>query len=144
MACLSKGVAGHTMTLSVDAQLIGESRSFSINFTQGTIDITNRDTNWWAEFLVGRREWTISFDGLWICSDLGKAQLLGHYTGRTGPLDIILVMPTEALDPAGAACAQTFTGKAILTDMTYDGPYEDAVTISGTLQGTCDITPLVS
>jgi len=139
MACLSSGQAGHSMTLSINGQLVGESRSFSINFTQGTIDLTNRDTNWYGEFLVGRREWTISFDGLWICGDAGKQQLLGHYTLHNSLIDVILVMPT-----GDAACLQTFTGKAILTDMTYDGPYEDAVTISGTLQGTCDIVPLIS
>ena len=139
MACLSAGRSGHSMTLSVDGNLLGESRSFSINFTQGTIDITNRDTNWYGEFLVGRREWTISFDGLWICTDVGRKELLDHYTSHTTLLDIVLSMPTT--DPG---CLQTFTGKCILTDMTFDGPFEDAVTISGTLQGTCDIVPSVS
>jgi len=127
--------SGQTMTLTIEGAALGESRSFAIHFSQGEIDATSRDSARWGEFLVGRREWTIDFEGLYIYNNVAKKVLQSHFTAALPTaLTVILMMPDTA----------TFTGECHLTSMDYDGPAEDAVTISGSLKGTGALTASVS
>jgi len=132
----SSGVSGVLMTMSVEGSLLAESRSYTVHMTEDTIDITNRDTSWWGEHLAGRREWTIDFEGLYIYTDLGKKYLQYYWSDKTpATLTIILTL---------ADGTNTLTGEAILTRLDYDGPFEGAATISGSLQGTAVLTASAS
>jgi predicted secreted protein len=132
---MSDAVKGQLMTLSVEDDLLAESRSFSLHFTQGSIDVTSRDNNAWADFLVGRRDWSIDFDGLYIYDDVAQKVLRSHFTDQSpAALTCIITMPDGA----------TFTGEAILESMDYVGPYDDALTFSGSLKGQGAITASVS
>jgi predicted secreted protein len=85
--------------------------------------------------LVARRGWTIDFDGLFIYNDVAKKVLLNHFSDQSpAAITAIVTMPDTA----------TYTGECILTSMDFTGPYEDALTISGTLQGTGELTVSVS
>lgn len=124
----SNAVSGVLMTMTVEGSALAESRSFTVNLTNATIDVTNRDSAWWGQFLVGRREWTIDFEGLYIATDLGKQYLQYYWTDRTpSTLTIVVTLADGTI---------TLTGQAILTSLTYDGPFEDAGVFSGSLQGT--------
>jgi len=129
----SSAVSGKLMTLSVEGALLAESRSFSIGLNEGTIDVTNRDSDWWGEYLRGRRDWTIDFEGLYISSDLAKHYLLYYYSTRL-PSTSLTVIITLADGTA------TLTGEALLTSLSFDGPFEDAAAVSGSLQGTSTLT----
>ena len=127
--------SGQTMTLTVNGAALGETRSFAIHFSQGEIDATSRDSARWGEFLKGRREWTIDFEGLFIYNNVAKKIFQSYFTAATPTtLTIILTMPDTA----------TYTGTCLLTSMDYDGPAEDAVTISGSLKGTGALVASVS
>jgi len=127
----SSAVSGHSMTMTVEGAALAESQTFSIHFTVATIDVTNRDSSWHGEYLQGRDEWTIDFDGLYIYDDLAKKYLQYYWSDRTpATLSIIVTMPD----------ANTYTGEAILTSLDYEGPHEDKLSISGSLQGTAVLT----
>lgn len=131
----SNAVKGSSMTLSIEGDLIAESRSFAIHFTQATIDVTSRDNNSWEDFLVGRRGWSIDFDGLYIHDDVAQKVLRNHFTNLTpAALTCILTFPDS----------ETLTGEAVMESMDYTGPYDDAITISGTLKGLGTLTASVS
>jgi predicted secreted protein len=119
------------MTLSVEGDVLGGARNVTINFNQETIDATSRDSSRWGEYLVGRRTWTIDFEALYIYTDVAKRALLNHINAASpADLDVIVTMPDGI----------TYTGKALLTSFQLNGPFEDALVASGSLQGTDALT----
>ena len=127
---VSTGVNGSLCTLSVNigagGALLAESRSFTLTMNQALIDLTNRDSAWWSQFIAGIRDWEISGDGLYIFNDLAKQRLQNHYISRTA-LGVVLTLADGTL---------TMTADCILTNLTYPAPHDDAATISFTLKGT--------
>lgn len=133
---MSGEVSGKLMTMTLDGQALGESRDLTFHFAGGTIDITNRDSSWWGTYLRGRVDWSIDFEGLYIYTDIGKKVLQNYMTTHSDAEIAIIVTLADG--------TVTLTGNVILTSLDYAGPYEDAATISGTLQGTGELTPSAS
>jgi len=129
-------VTGKLMTITLDNCALGYSQSFTVNMTESVVDVTNRDSSWWGEYLRGRREWTIDFSGLYSSTDLGKKVLQYFYDTHT---DVAVAVVLTLADGTN-----TLSGDAILTGLVYDGPFEGAATMSGTLQGTAALTQLTS
>lgn len=122
----TNAVIGKNMTLSVEGDLMAEAQSFALHFSSATIDVTSKDSDNWGDFLQGRKEWTIDFSGLYIYNDVAKKCLQAHFiSGVPAALSVIITMPDGA----------TFTGEVVLESMDYEGPAEEALTISGSLKG---------
>jgi predicted secreted protein len=122
----SSAIEGRACTLKLEGDAWAESRDFSLSMPQATYDKTSRDSARWKESGTARREWSITGGGLYIDSDVAKKCLLNHYVNAS---------------PATITClvtigSQTFTGEAIVTDLSIDIPYEDGVGWSFTLDGT--------
>ncbi len=129
---VSSGVSGNLCTLSINVggggALLAESRNFTLTMNQATIDLTNRDSAWWSQFIAGMRDWEISGDGLYIYNDVAKKRLQNHYISRTpATLTVILTLSAGVI---------TMTAECILTNLTYPAPHDDAATISFALKGT--------
>jgi len=128
-------VTGKNMTLSVEGDLMAEAQSFALHFAQSLIDVTSKDSDSWGDFLGGRKEWTVDFSGLYIYNDVAKRAIQAHFiTGTPATLTLIITMPD----------GQTFTGEAVMESMDYEGPAEEALTLSGSLKGQGVLTPSVS
>jgi predicted secreted protein len=119
-------VTGKSMTLSVEGDLMSEARSFALHFAQNTIDVTSKDSDDWGDFLAGRKEWSIDFEGMFIYNDVAKKVLCNHFIdGTPTTITCIITMPDTS----------TFSGECVLESMDFDGPAEEALTISGSLKG---------
>jgi TP901-1 family phage major tail protein len=124
----SSAIKGKTLTMSIEGDAIGESRDFTIRFAIAQIDVSSRDSDDWGDYLTGRKEWSIDFTGLYIYNDISQKVFLNHVTeGSPSDIDVVITFPSPD--------SKTLTGVAILTSYEISAPYEDAVTISGTLQG---------
>lgn len=132
----STGVSGSLCTLSIDGALLAESRNFTLTENQALIDLTNRDSAWWSQFIQGMRDWEISGDGLYIYNDLARRKLQNHYIARL-PATLTCILTLSA----GVITKQ---GECILTVLTYPAPHDDAATISFTLKGTDALVPSAS
>lgn len=127
----SSGVSGKLMTLSVDGAALAESRNFTLTMNRETIDVTSRDSSRWRELIKSTRSWSISFEGLYIYTDVGKRVLQYNYSNDGDAITVILTLADGTI---------TATGSAFLTELTYEGPFADASSISGTLEGTSTLT----
>jgi predicted secreted protein len=131
----TNAVTGKNMTLSVEGDLMAEATSFSLHFSQAQIDVTSKDSNLWGDFLGGRKEWTVDFSGMYIYNDVAKKCIQAHFIdGTPATLTLIITMPDGA----------TFTGEAVMESMDYEGPAEEALTISGSLKGQGALTASAS
>jgi len=130
-------MVGKLMTLSIQGDFMGEAQSFALHFAQSTVDVTSKDSDSWGDFLSGRKEWTIDFSGLYLISDAARLHVEEHFFGyhALDNLDVIITMP---------GAGGTYTGKAVLESMDYEGPAEEALTISGSLKGKGELVPSVS
>lgn len=106
----------------------GHSRSFTLNLEASPIDVTSRDSQGWAESIMGTRSFTLDFEGLVDYGDyISPAWIKTAIDNKTK----FLVKFTDNLGGA-----LVFNGYVYVSSMTIDAPMEDVVTYSGTLQGT--------
>jgi len=130
---ISTGVSGNLCTLSIVGALLAESRVFTLTENQALIDLTNRDSAWWSQFIPGMRDWEISGEGLYIYNDLARRKLQHHYISRTpATLTVVLTLSAGVI---------TLTAECILTNMTFPATHDAEATISFTLKGTDALTP---
>jgi predicted secreted protein len=115
----------------VNNRAFGHSRSFTLNVEANTIDVTSRDSAGWSEFLIGARSFTMDFEGLVDYSDnIDPAWLQTAMSNQTK-----FLAKFTAANPATPG-ALIYNGYVYVSSLTIDGPMEDVVTYSGTLQGT--------
>lgn len=106
----------------------GHSRSFTLSVEANPIDATSRSSSGWSEFIMGSRSFTLDFEGLVDYSDdIDPAWLETAIENKTK----FLVKFTTNL-----AGSLIYNGYVYISSLTIDGPMEDVVTYSGTLQGT--------
>lgn len=131
----SSAVKGSLMTVSFEGDALAECRNLVLHFTQQTIDVTSRDNNAWEDFIGGRRGWSVDFEGMYIYTDVGYKVLQNHYTDLSPTaITVVITMPD----------AKTFTGEAILESMDLNAPYDDVLSVSGTLKGQGTLTESTS
>lgn len=112
----------------VTNKAFGHSRSFTLNLEANPIDATSRSSSGWSEFIMGSRSFTLDFEGLVDYSDdIDPAWLETAIENKTK----FLVKFTTNLGGS-----LVYNGYVYISSMTIDGPMEDVVTYSGTLQGT--------
>lgn len=123
----TSAVSGLTVTLTAEGIALGAAKNYTLTINQATIDTTSDDSSRWGEYIVGRREWTIDIDCLYIYTDVAQKIFEEHITAEDpAEIDIVLTMPD----------GRTYTGVCIVTSITYTSNFEDVITASVSLQGT--------
>lgn len=129
------GISGHSMSVSIGGNTVAGSKSFSVSFSQATIDVTTRDENFQGSFVAGRRGATIDIDTLYIYNNVAKKVILDHVNAATAAtVAVIVTMPDGGL----------FTGTGIVTSFNITGPDEAALTAKASIQITGALTASVS
>ena len=127
--------SGLTTTLTIEGAAVGACRNSTLTINQAMIDTTSDDSSRWGEFVVGRRDWSIDLDGLYIYTDAAQIYLEEHITAAN-PAEVTLIWTL----PDG----RTYSGTGLCTTSSDRSPIEDAVTFSATIQGTDAITTSTS
>lgn len=108
---------------------VGGQREATLNMSTDEIDTTSKDSQGWHEGLPSLRNWSLDFDALLIQGDAGLEALENAFMNQTQ-------VQVRLATPSGA----TYTGKATLTDFSYEAPYDGEATASGSLTGTGALT----
>lgn len=129
----TKAVAGKDIILAVfnttgDKLLaIAGQQGLTINRSKDSIEITSKDTKGgWKSKIGGMKEWSIDNDGLYVRSDDSHKEL-GKYFDGDDPICI------KVLDMRNKV--PMFGGLAIVTDYSFEAPFDDAMTYSIKLDG---------
>lgn len=109
--------------------LIAGQRGATLNMSIDEADTTSKDSSGWHEGLPTIRNWSIDFDALIIEGDAGLTAVENMFINKTQ-------VKIELRTPA----ASKYTGKATLTDLSYDTPHDAEATCSGTFTGTGSLT----
>jgi len=124
---------GTDLHMFSDSNHIGHAKSHSIDMGTGEIDISNKDTGGWDDFLSGRKNWTASVDAMVDYSDTeGFEQAFDAWIGGT------VITLTSAIKTGGDAIDTTsmqLTGDAIITNITINAGDGEAVSYSVSYKG---------
>ncbi len=126
------------VVLKTGNKVIGGQRGASLSRSAETIDVTTKDGDYWSESVAGFRSFSIDCDGAFVEGDESLKTINEAYENGT-PLDVVVYMN---VDKGGSADVPTYSakekyeGKVIVTDFSYDLPYDDLASYSMTLQGT--------
>lgn len=128
----TSGQIGYSAALTVEGGAVGETTDFTLSLDQENADLTNRDSNYWRQIVTTTRSWTMSGNGNYVATDVGKKVLVNHWENRS-PTTITCVMTL-------ADGSITATGEAIVTNLTFNAPFADKADFSFTLEGTDALT----
>ncbi|MEB6213526.1 phage major tail protein, TP901-1 family [Enterococcus casseliflavus] len=100
-------------------------RGASLSRDAETMDSTSKDSQGWNENLSGFKSWSIDSDGLLVEDDAGYLALEDAYMEGE---PVIISLTT--------ASGNKYEGKAIVTSLPLDAPYDDLATYEVTFTGT--------
>ena len=103
---------------------LGDEQSSTLNLTTDSADVTNKDDAEWHADLNTIRNWSIDFTAHLNETDTAYTDLEDAYFNNTQP-SIRFV----------TAAPNTFTGTVTVSDLTLEGPHDNAITLTGSLTG---------
>lgn len=121
----SKAIRGLDILISIGTTAIGGQRNGTISTSSNVIDVSNKNSGDWVENISGAKDWGSSLDGLYYVDDEGQKAAIQAYLKAT-EVDVKVAKGESAM----------FTGKALITSLDIDAPYDDAATYSMELTGT--------
>lgn len=104
-------------------------RGATLTRSAETVDVTDKDGLGWMEYLAGLKSWTLDCDGLVRLDDSGYTYLETAYKDGT-------TIQVRLITPSGA----TYTGSALITELSNEAPMDDAFSFSASFQGTGALT----
>lgn len=117
---------GLDLILKAGETAIGGQRGASIEMSSEVLDVSCKTTGDWTAKINGAKSWTCSCDGIFFTDDVGyKAAIAAFLAGEELTLELATADKTVG-----------FTGKAIITSLNIDAPYDDALTYAIEFEGT--------
>lgn len=113
---------------------VGGQKGASLKRSASTIDVTDKNSDGWAESMAGVKSWSLDCDAFVVLGDVTLELLHTAFDKRTA-MEIELRVGADD-DSNG----YTYTGSVVIVDFPEDYPQDDAVSISISLQGA---SPLV-
>lgn len=115
-------------------KIIAGQRGASLSRSAETIDVTTKDGDLWSASIAGFKSWSVDCDGAWIEGDQSQKKLNEAFLNGT-ELKVTIYMNVSGEDGSWSS-TEKFTGQAIVTDYSFDLPYDDLASYSISLQGT--------
>ena len=150
MSATASKVSKMLLTVASTPTELGEVRSFSIETSLGTIDVSNIGTDW-KEFLVGQAGWTASMELFYDPTDTAQDALIDRTVAGT-PCEFVILPfgEDEVYDlDLGGATGGTFTlgdgGSKVTSALAYNATAaqiqaalntaysEDGIIVAGTI-----------
>lgn len=123
-------ITGENLVLTKDSTAIAHTNSFTLSINQDVPEATTMDSNQWAEFLVGERTWSISFEGLTTWGSNGNVDVLSELILDNNRSSETISFTTNNTGDV------FFSGSAILTSFEVAASRNEAASYSGEFQGT--------
>lgn len=117
---------GLDLILKAGETAIGGQRGASIEMSSEVLDVSCKTTGDWTAKINGAKSWTCSCDGIYFTDDAGyKAAVAAFLAGNEVTLELVTSDKKVG-----------FTGKAIITSLNIEAPYDDALTYAIEFEGT--------
>ena len=147
MANLTTAINGTDIKVMDASQniLVAYAQSGTLNISQSTRDISNKESAGWAEAMEGARNWDISVDGAYAWTNVSAAALTNGADGILNTYIITRTQVTVQFGTDGSTTGDTYyEGKGWLTSFSVSAPTEDTATYSLSITGSGGLTQTVA
>ena len=138
---LGNKVAGASVILKVQKDgsyvAVGGQTGASINRNADTIEVTNKVSDGYREYVSGWKDWSLDCDAFVTLGDEGQTLLEEKFAKGE------VVEVSVRIGGDDNAKGITYTGSALITSLTTDLSQDDAVTYALSLQGTGALSRVV-
>ncbi len=124
---------GTSMLVIVDGVTIGGTKSFTLDIKSSNIDVSSKDSAGWTNRIYGKRDWTVSFDGL---CDPALTFNVEEIFDMIDTRDRVF-LEMAVIDGTGGGLK--FTGYAVCNSLSLVAGMEEGVTISGGFEADGDV-----
>jgi len=122
-------INGSLLLVYVNGVVIAAQRDVTLNITQNLYDTSTKDSEGWANHGNGQRSFSVDIDGLVSTVGLSASELVAFITDRK---DLLLVVQGGFDYP--------YVMRANVSSLSVTGPTEEAISVSGSISGTGEIT----
>lgn len=119
---------GTSMLVIVDGATIGGTKSFTLDIRNANIDSSSKDSEGWTDRIAGKRDWSVTFDGLYDPAGVFNFEQLFDSVDTRDQVQLEMAV----IDGTGGG--ELYEGYAILSSLSLTANMEDAVTYSGTFE----------
>lgn len=120
MACDSV-INSATVGMSIDGVVVAYSTDVTITFTHEPREITNKDSNGWADFAEGLRGWSGSVSAWYTAAGNSATSVFDKIKTR-GTVEIhVLAINADETDAIGGL-VENYSGKAWVTNLDVNSP----------------------
>lgn len=129
-----KAVRGLDLIMKVGSTAIGGQKNAKVSMKSDVLDTSTKTSGDWKRNIAGAKEWSGSCDGFYYIDDTGYDAAVTAFLNST-EVDVVL---------ANEGSTVGFKGKALITGLDIDAPYDDAMSYSMEITGTgalVEVTP---
>jgi len=129
------------MYMAWSGKTIARSSSYSLSLTKGTVDVSNLQTEGYAEFLTDTKNWTASVDAYFLYEgDVSGSTEVNYFDILEDMLSSDESVEIFIKDKDLTTGTKYVYGQALLTSVDFSGDVGGAITFSAQLQGTGTLT----
>lgn len=121
-----EAVRGLDIILKVGTTAIGGQKNAKISLKSNVIDTSTKTSGDWERKISGAKSWSGNCDGFYYIDDEGYDAAVDAFINST-EVDVILANKENIVG---------FKGKALITGLDIDAPYDDAMTYDIEVTGT--------
>lgn len=121
-----EAVRGLDLIMKMGTQAIGGQKNANVSMSSNVIDTSTKTSGDWERKISGAKNWSASCDGFYYKDDAGYEAAVDAFINST-EVDVVLATEDGKVG---------FKGKALITSLDVDAPYDDAMTYSLGITGT--------
>jgi TP901-1 family phage major tail protein len=110
--------------------LVGGQRNSALEMSADEIDVSDKGSGGWGDTLAGTKTWSISLESIMVIGDIGAQAIKQAFLNDQE----IQIMRWRRSSEAGYL-GEAETGWVTVTEFSDDAPHDDAMTLTGTLNG---------
>lgn len=118
-------VQGLNIKVYIGETVLGYQKNCTLSLESDSIDVSNKNSNGWSDFIPGTKSWTISCDGQFAVEDTAQAQLLDAFKNNT----------FVTIEMKNADETIYYKGEAMITSLELEASYDDVFAYSVEFQG---------
>lgn len=120
----SDGKVGYVCVLAFNALTIAYAKDVTLDISVTEVDVTTRNSAGWKGYIPGHKDWTVTFDQLWVITNTGLIALRDSLLSGS-------ILDVSILDDDGYG----FEGEGFVNGLSLAQPLDDAVAFNGGIRG---------
>ena len=118
-------VQGLNIKVYVGETVLGYQKNCTLSLESDSIDVSNKNSDGWSDFIPGTKSWTVSCDGQFAVEDAAQGDIIDAFKSNTF-VDIEMKNEDDTIH---------YAGKAMITSLELEAPYDDVFAYSVEFQG---------